>query len=102
MLKNRDIAAYSPGLVVLGTDADEPWAWLSAGQALARVLLCARADGVWASFLNQPIETPTLRPKVAELIDRPGHPQLILRLGYGPNVNPTPRRPVEEVLIRAV
>lgn len=100
--KNRDIAAYSPGLVVLGTDADEPWAWLSVGQALARVLLRARADGVWASFLNQPIETPALRPKVTELIGRTGPPQLILRLGYGPNVNPTPRRTVEEVLIPAV
>lgn len=100
--KNRDIAAYSPGLVVLGTDADGPAAWLAAGQALARVLLRARADEVWASFLNQPIETPSLRPQVEELIGRTGHPQLILRLGYGPNVNPTPRRKVEEVLLTAV
>lgn len=100
--KNRDIAAYSPGLVVLGTDADGPSAWLSAGQALARVLLRARVDGVWASFLNQPIETPALRPKVTELSGRGGWPQVILRLGYGPNVNPTPRRTVEEVLLPAV
>lgn len=99
--KNRDIAAYSPGLVVLGTDADEPTAWLAAGQALARVLLRARADGVWASFLNQPIETTTLRSTVAELSGREGWPQAILRLGYGPNVNPTPRRTVEEVLLAA-
>ncbi|MBI5799280.1 MAG: nitroreductase [Verrucomicrobia bacterium] len=100
--KNRDIAAYSPGLVVLGTEADGPTAWLSAGQALARMLLRARADEVWASFLNQPIETLSLRPKVAELCGRGGCPQLVLRLGYGPNVNPTPRRTVEEVLLPAV
>ncbi len=99
--KDRDIAAYSPGLVVLGTDADEPWAWISAGQALARVLLRARADEVWASFLNQPIEVPVLRSQVTELIGRSGHPQIILRLGHGPNVNPTPRRTVEEVLAPA-
>lgn len=99
--KDRDIAVYSPSLVVLGTDADEPWAWISAGQALARVLLRARADEVWASFLNQPIETPALRSQVTELIGRTGHPQLILRLGYGPNVTPTPRRTVEEVLVPA-
>ncbi|MFM8470053.1 MAG: Acg family FMN-binding oxidoreductase [Limisphaerales bacterium] len=97
--KDRDIAAYSPGLVVLGTDADEPWAWLCAGQALARVLLCARAGEVWASYLNQPIEVPTLRPRVTEVIGRSGHAQIILRLGYGPNVSPTPRRAVAEVLI---
>ena len=100
--KNRDIAVYSPGLVVLGTDADGPAAWLAAGQALARVLLRARADEVWASFLNQPIEMPALRPKVAELSGRGGWPQVILRLGYGPNVNPTPRRTVAEVLLPAV
>ena len=100
--KNRDIAAYSPGLVVLGTDSDEPWAWVSAGQALARVLLRARADEVWASYLDQPIEVPELRPKVTEIIGRTGHPQIILRLGYGPNVSPTPRRTAEEVLIPGV
>ena len=100
--KDRDIAAYSPGLVVLSTRTDEPWAWIAAGQALARVLLRARADEVWASYLNQPIEVPTLRPRVAETLGTTDHAQLILRLGYGPNVNPTPRRTVEEVMIPTV
>ena len=100
--KDRDIAVYSPGLVVLGTEADGPAAWLAAGQALARVLLRARADEVWASFLNQPIESPELRPQVAALSGRGGWPQVILRLGYGPNVNPTPRRPVEDVVLPTV
>lgn len=100
--KNRDLAAYSPGLVVLGTEADGPAAWLAAGQALARVLLRARASEVWASFLNQPIEVAAFRPQVAALSGRGGWPQVILRLGYGPNVNPTPRRPVEEVLLPRV
>ena len=97
--KDRDIAAYSPGLVVLGTDEDEPWAWLCAGQALARLLLRARAGEVWASYLDQPLEVPELRPKVTEAIGRTGHAQIILRLGYGPNVSPTPRLTVDEVLI---
>jgi hypothetical protein len=100
--KDRDIAAYSPGLVVLSTRTDEPWAWISTGQALARVLLRARADEVWASYLNQPIEVPALRPRVAEILGTTEHAQLILRLGYGPNVNPTPRRTVEEVMIPTV
>lgn len=100
--KDRDIAAYSPGLIVLGTQADEPEAWLAVGQALARVLLRARVDEVWASYLNQPIEIPALRPKVTELLALPGQAQIILRLGYGPNVSPTPRRAVEEVLVPTV
>jgi hypothetical protein len=99
--KDRDIAAYSPGLVVLGTDTDEPWAWLATGQALARVLLRARVDGVSASYLDQPIEVMSLRPKVTELIGHGGHAHIILRLGIGPNLNPTPRRSAETVLIPA-
>ncbi|MBM3838182.1 MAG: nitroreductase [Verrucomicrobia bacterium] len=97
--KDRDIAAHSPVLAVLGTDEDEPQDWLAAGQALARVLLRARAAEVWASFLNQPIELPVTRLQLPHIIGRPGFPQLILRLGYGSDVRPTPRRSVEEVLI---
>jgi hypothetical protein len=88
-----------PALVVLGTDEDAPHAWLAAGQALERVLLRAQVDGVSASFLNQPIEVVELRPKLREQLQRRGHPQLILRLGYGPESRPTPRRLLHEVLL---
>jgi hypothetical protein len=97
--KDRDIAIYSPVLAVLCTEADTPPAWLAAGQALDRVLLRARLDDVWASFLNQPIEVPELREKLRDVIAQPCFPQLLLRLGFGPDVKPTPRRSVEEVLI---
>lgn len=97
--KDRQLASVSPVLAVLGTAEDSPLAWLAAGQALARVLLRARADDVWASFLNQPIEVAELRPRVAALTKLPGFPQLVLRMGYGPDVRPTPRRTVREVLL---
>ena len=97
--KDRDIAIYSPVLAVLCTETDTPPAWLAAGQALDRVLLRARVEDVWASFLNQPIEVPELREKLRDVIARPCVPQLLLRLGFGPDVKPTPRRNVEEVLI---
>lgn len=97
--RDRQLAEGSPVLVVLGTHADLPSLWFAAGQALARILLRAAVDGVSASFLNQPIELRELRPRVAEVLGTEGHPQLLLRMGYGPSVKPTPRRPVEEVLI---
>ncbi|MBI4657704.1 MAG: nitroreductase [Verrucomicrobia bacterium] len=98
--KDRDIALFSPVLAVLGTEADTPRDWLIAGQALARVLLRARVEEVWASFLNQAIEVDAIRSKVQTLLNRPGFPQLVLRLGYGPDVKPTPRRRVEELLVQ--
>ena len=97
--KDRDIALYSPVLAVLCTEADTPQAWLAAGQALDRVLLRARVEDLWASFLNQPIEVPELREKLRAVMPRPFFPQLLLRLGFGSDVRPTPRRNVEEVMI---
>jgi len=93
------LATGSPVLTVLGTDVDTVYDWLMAGQALARVLLSARAQEIWASFLNQPIEVPELRPMLHKIIERAGFPQLLLRMGYGPEVPPTPRRSVSEVLL---
>jgi hypothetical protein len=98
--KHRDIALYSPVLAVLGTEKDTRADWLTAGQALANVLLRARVEDVWASFLNQPIEVPELRPKLASIIARVDFPQFLLRLGFGPEVKPTPRRSAQEVIIR--
>ena len=97
--KDRQLAEGSPVLAILGTEDDTPTDWLAAGQALAGVLLRAQAEGVAASFLNQPIEVPELRPQLRDAIGRSGFPQLLLRMGYGPEVKPTPRRTVEEVLI---
>jgi nitroreductase len=97
--RDREIALHSPMLAVLGTDTDDVAAWLKAGQALQHVLLLARTEELWASFLNQPIEVDDLRPRLAEVLGRAGYPQLLLRLGYGPDVAPTARRPVREMLI---
>ena len=97
--RDRELADGSPVLAVISTEADLVHDWIAAGQALARLLLRARADNVWVSFLNQPIEVDDLRPRVREALNATGYPQLILRLGYGPEVRPTPRRPVDEVLI---
>lgn len=96
--KDRQITLGSPALVVLGTDNDTPLDWLAAGQALARVLLRARSEDVWASFLNQPVEVEALRHEVARVVGRNGSPQALLRLGRAADVPPTPRRAVRQVL----
>jgi Nitroreductase family len=96
---HRQLALGSPLLAVLSTSLDTPGAWVATGQALTKVLLRAYAEGVAVSFLNPPIEVVELRPRLRHLLGLPGYPQLLLRLGYGPDVAPTPRRPVREVLV---
>jgi hypothetical protein len=97
--QDEALAAGSPVLAVLMTKKDNPRAWLATGQALERILLLARAENVWCSFLNQPVEVADLRPKLMSLMGRSGMPQIVLRLGYGDDITPTPRRPLEEVLV---
>jgi hypothetical protein len=97
----RDVAliAESSALAVLWTRRDTPRHWLRAGQALAALLLNLQADGVAASFLNQPLQVGPLRERLRSLIACPGSPQLVLRLGYAPEVAPTPRRDPNEVIV---
>ncbi|HEU5153774.1 MAG TPA: nitroreductase family protein, partial [Gemmatimonadales bacterium] len=97
----RDVAliAESPALAVLWSRKDTPRHWLRTGQALAALLLNLQADGVSASFLNQPMQVVPLRERLRALLDCPGSPQLVLRLGYAPDVAPTPRRDPDEVIV---
>ena len=75
------------------TDPEDRELIISCGAALLHL----RVEDVWASFLNQPIEVAELRPRICELVGKTGYPQILLRLGFGQTVPPTPRRPVDEV-----
>ena len=97
--RDREIAEHSPVLAVLGTDQEDWRTWLAAGQALQHVLLKAGTEKLWASFLCQPVEVEALRASLAGLAGREGYPQVLLRLGYGPEVSPAPRRSPREMLI---
>ncbi|MBB2915023.1 hypothetical protein FHS43_006338 [Streptosporangium becharense] len=85
-----------PQIAVLTTAGDGPRDWLRAGQALQRVLLTATLHDVSASFLNQPLD---LRDILRHTDPRHalGHPQMIMRFGYGPPVPRAPRRPAAEL-----
>ncbi len=97
--KDHELAEGAPLLAVLGTMGDGPRDWLAAGEALSRVLLRATTLQLAASFLNQPIEIPSLRARVAEQVGVDGSPQLLLRIGYpATEARATPRRAVEDVL----
>ncbi|HVA59123.1 MAG TPA: hypothetical protein VNG13_01125 [Mycobacteriales bacterium] len=87
-----------PLVVVLGTPGDDPASWLEAGQALGRLLLRAAADGVTASPMTQVVEVPATRTLLARSLGLLGHPQIVLRLGYGHGRPRTHRRPLADVI----
>jgi hypothetical protein len=99
--KDLALAEGSPVLAVLVTPGETQADWLAAGQALERALLAVTAGGFTASFMNQPIEVPALRRRLADLVGAAGQPQILLRIGRGPKPVPANRRPLREVLREA-
>lgn len=84
-------------VLVVGSPDDSTPAVLRAGQAMQRLLLRARAEHLAASYLNGPLHVTELRGQLGGILDMPA-PQVVVRLGYGELVRPTPRRGVNEVL----
>jgi nitroreductase len=89
----------SPLVAVLATEHDDAPSWLACGQALQAVLLHATARGLSAAFLNQVLEVPAARSRVAELIGG-GYPQMVLRIGVPaePIEHRAPRREIDDVI----
>lgn len=99
--RERKAVLEAPVVVLLTTDGDGPREWLSAGRALARLLLRARTEGLYAAFHDAPVEVPACRERLREALGLAARPQVLLRLGYGDPVPPTPRRGAAEVIERA-
>jgi hypothetical protein len=96
----REVAPFerTPTIAVLSTRTDRPADWVRAGMALERALLVLTAAGVSASFMNQPVELDDLRWLVRSPITGVGTPQMLMRIGYGIPVPPTPRRGLADVI----
>jgi hypothetical protein len=83
--EERDFSLLLPIVGVLATPTDEVRDWLACGQALGRLLLRARVDGLHASFREGREELESLRARL-----RRGRsagagvciPQIMFRLGY--------------------
>jgi hypothetical protein len=90
----------TPTVATLSTKHDGPVDWVHAGQALERLLLVATKQGLAASFMNQPLEQPDLRWLTRSPMTGLGYTQMLMRIGYGVPVAPTPRRPIADVIAR--
>jgi len=94
------ITEATPALALLSSTSDTQDDWLNTGRALAHVLLVATSGGFTSSYLNQPIETPELRPKLRDISGIAEHPQILLRMGRAPRQpGPTVRRPLSDVIL---
>jgi len=87
--------------VVTGPEAT-PAGWVAVGLAVQRLALAATRLDVAHAHVNQPVEVAALRGQLAKLV---GHedrrPDLVLRLGHGPPMPRSLRRPTEDVIERS-
>ena len=89
----------SPAFAVFVADREDKAHWMKVGRACQRMTLAATALGLKHAYMNQPVEVPEFRSALATLAGEGGkRPDLVLRLGYGPTMPYSPRRPVEAVL----
>ncbi|MDQ1734241.1 MAG: hypothetical protein QOH56_492 [Pseudonocardiales bacterium] len=88
-------------LLLLGTDADTPAAWLRTGEALERLLLEVTRHGYSASPMTQIIEVPNTRALLRTELRLKMQPQILLRIGRAPATPATRRRRLVEVLVES-
>lgn len=89
--------------LIVATSADGPGEWLAAGEATSAVWLNAIGEGLAMSVMSDVVEVAGARALLRSLLDPPGFPQLVLRVGYDLQPTPvpaTPRRRAEEVIER--
>lgn len=89
-------------VLVLSTPADGNQDALRCGEVLSAVLLSCTAAGLATCPVTHVTEFGPARAVVAELLSRPGHPQVLIRVGRAPELGetppPTPRRALTDVL----
>jgi hypothetical protein len=97
--RDQNLVEQAPLLAILSTTQEDPMSWVGAGVLTEEFLLTATALGLQMAFFDQVPELPQLRTELAAYLKMQAYPQLMLRLGYGPVINPSPRRPVADVLV---
>lgn len=98
-LPGRTESTTSQDLVLLCSDADEPVAWLRAGEALEHALLDITAAGWTASPMTQVVEVPAAREQLRAALGLTGYPLVLLRIGKAAPTAGSPRRRVADVIV---
>jgi hypothetical protein len=92
----------SPVIAVIVSEIDDEEHWVEAGRCYQRLALQATALDLRTAFINQPVEVPKLRSQFAGFLGiGNGRPDLVVRVGRGPETPRTLRRPVDQVIVES-
>jgi hypothetical protein len=89
----------SGAIAVFVSDIDDKSHWVETGRCYERLALQATALELRTAFINQPVEVSKLRSQFAAFLGIGNRrPDLVVRIGRGPTMPRSLRRPVEQVL----
>ena len=86
-------------VALLATGSDRPGDWISAGQALQRMLLFLSASGLVTALDTQALEIVQLRDFIRLYFADGAHAQMLLRFGTTDQHAASVRRSLEDVLL---
>ena len=90
----------SGAIAVVYSETDDKQHWIEAGRCYERLALQAAALNLRTAFINQPVEVSALRPQFAAFLGIGARrPDFIVRIGRGPEMPRSLRRPVEDVIV---
>jgi hypothetical protein len=98
----KDVACIrsSAAIAVISSEIDDRRHWVEAGRSYERLALQAAALGLRTAFINQPVEVVALRSQFAMFLGLDGRrPDLVVRIGRGPEMPRSLRRPLNQVLM---
>ncbi len=89
----------SSAIAVFFSETDDRKHWVEAGRCYERFALQATALSLRTAFINQPVEVPALRTQFADLLGLGARrPDFVVRVGRGPEMPRSYRRPLEQVI----
>jgi len=90
----------SAAVAVFCSEVNDWQHWVEAGRSYERFALQAAALGLKTAFINQPVEVAAVRGQFAAHLGI-GHrrPDLVVRIGRGPDLPRSMRRPLTDVLL---
>ncbi len=90
----------SSELILFTVEKNDRHHWVDLGRSFERVALTATTLNIKMAHMNMPCEVPQVRRDLQKHLGMDEEqPLLLLRIGYGPDMPRSPRRPVQNVLV---
>jgi len=99
--KDEKFIKSSAGVALFYTAGNNKADWIETGRAYERFSLLTTSKNIKCAFINQPIEVARFWDKTAESFGLKNvYPQLLLRFGYSEAMPKSPRRRLNDMIIK--